>query len=217
MGNLFVPMAASGIVAPITLIEILTAAGKTYFVSEQMTTAPSLITGAPAQYLDWLIGAPEFHETGTVETDTGSIEIQNISGTTVQRDAGLMFTETELIGALVICRIWRGDAQTALRTYFMQVTAAQINHASLRLSLETSLGNWSAIIAPAYKIDVACPLTFASKACGSVSPTPCDQTYGNCSSVNRFMGVITAWVTDTPNVQLAQPAPVNTFNPGRQF
>jgi hypothetical protein len=96
------------------------------------------------------------------------------------------------------------------------VKEVQIGDTSMVLQIE-GFGNYSAIDAPSYDIDVTCPLTFGSTACGSTSSTPCDQTFGNCSQKNRFAGVIAEWLTEVPNQQLAQPAPTNNFNPRRAF
>lgn len=216
MCALFIPMAASGITAPVTLVEVQTASGAAYFWSEQKATWPSLIlAGANAEYLDWLTSA-EFHILGTTETDTATLAVQNISGNTVQRDAMLAFTTTELNGALCVIRIWRGESETALLTFVGTIESVEPDESSMQISVE-GFGNWSAIVAPSYNIDVTCPLTFGSVACGSTAPTPCDQTYGTCSSINRFAGVINSWITEVPDVQLAQPAPVNTFNTARAF
>jgi hypothetical protein len=215
METLAIPMAASGLVAPVVLLEVQTAAGATYLWSEHKAEWPSLILGTPAQYLDWLMDSL-FAENGSTETDTAQFTVQNLSGNTVQRDAMMAFTTTELIGALVVARIWNGAAMTPLFTFIGSVTEVEPDENSMTLHVE-GFGNWSSIQAPAYNIDVACPLNFGSVACGSTSPTPCDQTYGNCSSINRFAGVVTQWDIDTPDVQIAQPAPANTFNPQRAF
>jgi hypothetical protein len=215
MGTTFIPMAASGLVAPVVLLEVQTAAGVNYFWSEHKAVWPSQITGANAQFLDFLM-ASQFVEVGSTETDTATFTIQNLSGNTVLRDAMMAFSTTELIGALVVARIWNGAAMTSLCTFIGSITEVEPDETSMQIHVE-GFGNWSAIQAPAWNIDVTCPLTFGSTACGSTSPTPCDQTYGNCSQINRFAGVVTQWDSEAPNVQLAQPAPAVSSNTGRAF
>jgi hypothetical protein len=214
MGSTFIPMAASGLVAPVVLLEIQTAAGVNYFWSEHKAVWPSLITSAPAQFLDWLMNS-ELDELGSTETDTAHFVVQNISGNTVQRDAMMAFSTTELIGALVVARIWNGAAMTSLFTFIGSIDEVEPDETSMTIHVE-GFGNWSAIQA-LLDIDVSCPWTFGLMRCGSTNPVPCDQTYGNCSSINRFGGVITQWEQESPDVQLAQPAPVNAFNPRRAF
>jgi hypothetical protein len=193
MGTTFVPLAASGLVAPRTLVEVQTAAGDLYLWSEHKGLYPSAINGGGiAQYLDWLVGQQKFTLFGTTQTDTATISVQNISGNTVQRDIAMAFSRVEFIGAFVYARIWRGDSMAALLTY-------------------------SAVRAPAYDIDKSCPLLFGSVACGSTSPTPCDQSYGGCLSINRFAGAVTQWDDECSNVEMAQPAPAVFYNTGRAF
>lgn len=218
MGSTFIPLAASGLVAPVLLVELLTASGTFYCWSEHKTNWPSVIQGGGSyQFLDYLIpGAQHFNLTGTTETDTATIAVQNISGNTVTRDTASAFSESEFIGALVYCRIWDGASQTSLFEFMGNVDMAEISETSMTLNIE-GFGNWSAVPAPAYNIDVSCPLSFGSVACGSTSPTPCDLTYGNCSSIERFAGTIVEWDTDQPNVQIAQPAPNFFYNAKRAF
>lgn len=155
------------------------------------------------------------HLFASAQTDTASITVQNISGNTVERDAARAFAVRELIGALVVIRIWRGDGEEALFTFIGNVTEALPDENKMVLTIE-GFGNWSAVNAVG-NMDTGCPLTFGSVACGSTSSTPCDQTFGTCSSVNRFQGVITQWISEAPNVQIAIPEPVNTFNTRRAF
>ena len=105
-------------VAPVVLFEMLTAAGTTYFWSEHKALWPSVITGANAvPYLDWVSAQTSFYLYGSTQTDTMAISIQNISGNTIQRDAALAMSREELVGAFIVCRIWRGDSEVALLTF----------------------------------------------------------------------------------------------------
>jgi hypothetical protein len=209
-------VAASGVCAPIVLVDVLTASGNTYFWSEHKCTWPSALTGEPAQYLDWINGPVKFTTHGSTQTDTATIPVQNISGNTVERDAATAFSKTEFSGALVICRIWRGDSEEVLYEFVGNVSNPEIDESQMELPLE-GFGNYSAIIAPAFNIDVTCPLTFGSVECGSTSAVPCDQSYGGCLSINRFKGVVTQWDQECPNQQIAQPPPAVFYNPARPF
>lgn len=214
------PMSASGGCAPVSLVEIATVTGKQYFLSEQRTIWNSIVTGAAQQqYQDWLVGQQEFRENGTTATDTCSLSIQNLSGNTVQRDMALTYAKNEFIGAYVYYRLWRADAEQAIYVFTGNVVEAEIDDETMTLHIE-GFGNYSAIKAPSYNIDVSCPLYFGSEACGSTSPTPCNQSYGDCSSIERFAGAVVQWnFSDgiAPLVQIAQPAPAVSYNPARAF
>ena len=214
------PMAATGGISPISLIEVLTLTGASFYWSEQRLTAPSILTGAnQAQYLDWMTGVPKFRRYRSTQTDTASFSIQNLSGNTVTRDAATLFHANELIGALVYYRLWRAAAETSLFDFLGNVDDCEINEGEFTLSCE-GFGSWSAVRAPAFQIDVSCPLTFGSMACGSLAATPCNNTYGSCTSRQRFDGVVTVWTSDllaVPTAQLAQPAPSAAANLQRSF
>ena len=95
----------------------------------------------------------------------------------------------------------------------------EIDESTMDLSIE-GFGNWSAITAPSLKIDVTCGLYFGSVACGSVASTPCQQSYGTCSSIERFQGVIVQWDSNVGlalPTQISQPAPLVSINNGRAF
>ena len=192
MGAYTSPLTGSGILAPTTLVEVLTKSGSLYAWSEQIGTWTSMLQGSTIRYLDWLAAPAQFRFFGSTQTDTATIVVQNISGNTVTRDAATIFTKDELIGALVFCRVLRGDSEEALLSFQGNVVNVEPDETTMTLSLE-SFGNWSAVPAPTYNIDVTCPLSFGSTACGSTSPTPCDQTYGTCSQIHRFAGVIIQW------------------------
>jgi phage-related protein len=213
-------MSASGGCAPVSLVEIVTVTGNTYFLSEQRAVWNSIVTGAAQnQYEDWLVGEQQFHLTGTTETDTGKLSVQNLSGNTVQRDMALAYARNEFIGAFVFYRLWRADAETAIFSFMGNIVDADIDDQTMDLSIE-GFGNYSQVKAPSYSIDVSCPLYFGSVACGSTALIPCNQSYGDCSSIERFAGVVVQWnFSDgsAPLIQIAQPAPAVSYNPGRAF
>jgi hypothetical protein len=217
MGSTFVPLAASGLVAPRTLVEVKTVGGNVYLWSEHKGFYPSVINGGGNYpYLDWLTAEQKFSLFGSTQTDTAVINVQNISGDTVERAIAKAFSSVEFIGAFVVARIWRADSNTSLLTFMGNVVGVDVDETRMELTVE-GFGNYSAVLAPAYNIDKSCPLTFGSVACGSTNPVPCDQSYGGCFSINRFAGVVTQWDSETPNQQIAQPPPAVFYNTGRAF
>lgn len=214
------PMAATGGVSPISLIEVLTLSGASFFWSEQRIVANSVLTGAAqAQFLDWVTGVPKFHLFRSTQTDTASFSIQNLSGNTVTRDAATLFDANELIGGLLYFRLWRAAAEASLFDFMGNIESCEIDETEFTVGCE-GFGSWSSVRAPFFQIGVSCPLTFGSAACGSLAGTPCSNTFGSCTSLQRFAGVVTEWTTNLltpPTAQLAQPAPSTAANLQRSF
>jgi len=218
--DVYLPLAASGTVEPISLLEILTVSGNIYLFSEgNVGDMPSILKGGSTNaYKGWVTGQPTFQTFGSTQTDTGSISLQNISGNTVQRDAALLVSQYELIGAFVYYRLWNIAGEQSLFTFMGSITGVEVDETQMDLSLE-GFDNYS-MIRCLDDIGVSCPLTFASPQCASTSPTPCQQSYGTCTSIERFKGVIIQWSTDNqspPTVQVAQPAPAVSYNSARAF
>ncbi len=211
---------SAGSVSQICLLEVQTVTGSRYFWSDQTIAGiPSVLTGAPASFAGWIVGQPQFQLFGSIQTDTATIELQNVSGNTVERDAALALSSHEFIGAFIYFRLWDAAAEAATFIFMGTVSSAEIDDETLTLSIN-GFDNWSDTQAVTFNIDVACPLSFGSMQCGSVSPISCQQSYGTCSSIERFAGVVIQWnsvVAQPPLVQIAQPPPAAAFNPARQF
>lgn len=211
---------AAGGVSPISLLEVQTVSGNQYFWSDQnIAGIPSVLTGAAANFAGWIVGQPVFQLFGSIQTDTATIDLQNISGNTVEREAALALSEHEFIGAFIYFRLWDAAAEVSTFIFMGTVAAAELDDETLTLHIN-GFDNWSDTQAVTFNIDVACPLSFGSMQCGSVAAVPCLQSYGTCSSIERFAGVVIQWnsvVAQPPLVQIAQPPPAVAFNPARQF
>jgi len=207
--------------APRCLLELQTVDGTRLYIADGAISVLSAIGafdvgGATVvAFNNWLIDPPQFADTGTLVTSTATAVFQNISGNTIERDGSVLFTTQKLWGAVFVFRLWDALSQFALRTYIGNVTDVELDDTQVSLSLQKS-SNWSEIPAPDCNIDPSCQLTFGSPACGSTSPTPCQNTYGTCSQLNRFKGVVTIWETSAITVGqrsgVAQPAPVVDLN-----
>jgi len=216
------PFAAAGGVSPISLLEIYTVSGNIYLWAEKdVANMPSILSGTTNTftYAGRLQGGSKFNFYGSTQTDTASIAVENISGNTVERNSALALSENEFIGAFIFFWLWDPGAEVPLFTFMGNVSDVDLDDATMDLSIE-GFGNWSAVNAPSYNIDVTCGLSFGSMQCGSTSSTPCDQTLGSCSSIERFQGVVIQWDSSnlTPSsVQVAQPPPAAAYNPARPF
>lgn len=242
--NVAAALKAQGGPSPVSLLELLMISGDYFFASDMAIGVPSAIQSAaggagsgivrgprsvpglaqlPAgavAFAPWLIDAPQWTFAGTLTTQTATATIQNVSGDSAQRDQSLLFSEEELWGALFIYRLWHPGLETALVTVVGNVSDAEAEDTTMELTLR-DFGNWSEIKAPDCLIGVNCGLTFGSEACGSLSSTPCQNTWGTCTQSNRFKGLVTQWDSSVQSVPTtgqgtAQPVPTIEINLRRQ-
>ncbi len=173
------------------------------------TSLPSTVT-----FLPWIASPPSFHSYGTTQTTTASMSIQNVSGDTVQRDASLVMLRDELTNAIFFYRLYKADCEVDVVRVMGYVADPEIDADGEKLTMNLKgYSNWSEIDAPDSEIGVSCGLQFGSMACGSTSPTPCNNSYGTCTSIERYKGVITEWSGAELNyAQTVQPQPLRLAN-----
>jgi hypothetical protein len=75
-------------------------------------TRPAWLAGQAFQpanydthYYPWLLSAEGFHHYRSQESDTATIEIQDVSGNTLQRDMAGLIVGTSFEGALLLSRV----------------------------------------------------------------------------------------------------------------
>ena len=120
-----------------------------------------------------------------------------------------------MTNALVYYRLWSIDCEYSLFDFQGNVDDAEVaaDGDSMTLSLEGFCA-WSKIKTPLFQIGVGCGLTFGSSQCGSTAATPCNNSYGTCSSTNRFNGIVLEWNgAQLDYTQTVQPAPLRLYNP----
>ena len=237
-------MKASGGPAPVSLFELLTTGGALYTWSDASVSAISVLSTPyggstvvrraqpplqgepgvpelpignvqPVPFLPWIVKPPVFTEYKSTQTSTFTVSIQNISGDTVRRDAAQIFNNQALLGALVYFRIWRLDCQDSIFDFQGNVDDVDIDAGgdSMDISGEGSFA-WSKIQTPSVQIGPSCGNTFGTIECGSTASTPCNNSYGTCTSLERFKGVITEWTgAAISTTQYAQPQPLRLYNP----
>lgn len=206
------PMRASGGCAPVSLVEVQTLSGGLHYWADTAITVKPVIgdPNTPVAFLPWVIGVPTFHTYRTLQTDIGQMQIQNLSGTSYDREVANIFSAEEFEGAMLYYRIWNSAAEFAIYEFAGNILDPTIDERLLQFTV-AGFGNWSAIEAPYFILGENCPLTFASPQCGSTAATPCAHTLATCTALERFMGVPTQLSdphtgTTTPPV-IAQPAP----------
>ncbi len=174
-----------------------------------------------AYYQPWLVTPPVFTQYKSTQTSTATFAIQNITGDTIRRDIEQIFSSHELVGALIYIRIWSMECAYSLFDFQGIVDEADINVSgtTMDVSVEGSYA-WMKVPAPREQIGPTCGNIFNNGgsffACGSTSATPCNNDYGTCSSLNRFNGIVTEYVTSTSTAdqtQVAQQAPLRLYNP----
>lgn len=219
-------LAASGGGAPVSLLEVLTSANAYYAWSDSNITSqgalpvPTTVMGVttlnlqtPA-FLPWLLSAGPFRRSSNTTTSSGQVVVQNLSGDTVRRDVSQIFSQQAMVGALVYFRAWLADCEFATYSFAGSVIGADIEADGLAMTLQLEgIANWAKLDAPYKDIGVSCPLSFGSVECGSISPTPCDNSYGTCTSTERFQGFLSEWVgAKLVTTQYVQPAPLRLAN-----
>ena len=208
-------MAASGGPAPITLMELLTSTGLLYGWSDAQGSFPAMLSPGNLAFVPWIVTPPVFTTYKSTQTSTFTVSIQNLSGDTIRRDTAQIFNKHELNGALVFFRLWRLDAEVSIFDFQGNVDDTEIDAGgdAMQVSGEGSF-SWSKIQVPGVQIGPSCGNTFGSVECGSTASVPCNNSYGTCSSIERFKAVITEWSGSGFDVsQYSQPAPLRLYNP----
>ncbi|QHN04432.1 hypothetical protein FTO74_14445 [Granulicella sp. WH15] len=221
-------MQANGGSPPVCLLEVLTISNNLYFWSDGspkvvavLNTYPlpgsgdgGILTLPPVQFQPWITTPPVFRTYKSTQTATATITIQNVSGDSIRRDAALSFSKDEFSSALIYFRLWREDCELSEFSFQGNVDEIDIDADgdSMTLTVE-GFCNWSKITAPNRQIGVSCTLRFGTVNCGSTSAIPCDNSYGTCSSIERFDGIVLEWNGAALDyTQYAQAAPTRVFN-----
>ncbi len=140
-------------------------------------------------YFPWLLSATGFHHTRSMQSDTASIMIQDVSGNTLQRDMAGLIIASSFEGALFCFREWNPLAQ---QTEFEQHGRLTVLSSS---ELEVTFGanqlfNPNDYDGNPYAYSETCQWRYASPGCGDTTDNPCQQTYVTCRQPNRFFGVL---------------------------
>ena len=219
-------LAASGGGAAVSLLEVLTfdqnffAWADCDITAAGMLPVPSVIAGHTSlntlisTYQPWLMSCGPFKIYGNTTTSTGQVVVQNLSGDTVRRDVSRIFSKHAMMGALVCYRRWLADCQYAEFSFVGSVSDVDVEADGEGMTLQIeSLAAWSRLDAPYQEIGVSCPLAFGSIECGSTSSTPCNNSYGSCSSTERYKGILVEWLgASLSTTQYVLPAPLIQTN-----
>lgn len=141
------------------------------------------------QYSPWLLDVPEFAFHRSLQTDTGSFVLQNLSGDTLSRDAEKILRASALEGALFVYRLWQADAEAAWLEVHGTLTVDPAGTSDLTLK-GSQLINPSQDDTPLENYSETCQLDWAGKRCGSRQATECSYSFQTCQVVERIMVVL---------------------------
>ncbi|HEX4039080.1 MAG TPA: hypothetical protein VHX37_13550 [Acidobacteriaceae bacterium] len=175
------------------LLDVEDPNGNCYYWGSRPLVAPSVIVGdggsASNLYLPWILSAPQFTFNRSMKTDSGSVQLQNLSGDTLQSDFQKIARRTVLEGALCVYREWNAGGQAAELEFHGTLSVDDSNPEKVSLTLK-QLNDPSQDAAPPYQLCEICQWRWSSVQCGSTQPTPCMQTFPTCQVVERVFVIV---------------------------
>lgn len=179
-------------IAPAILLDVQDTNGNCYYWATRPINAPSVIvaTGAPASsdYLPWIVDSGSLTFNRSMQADTGSLTLQNLSGDTLQRDFERIARQTTLEGAIAVYRVWHAAAEAAEMEWHAQISGVKPDPERAQLTLK-QLNDTSALVTPPRLLCEICQWRWSSPQCGSTQPTPCQQTFSTCQVVERIFAI----------------------------
>jgi hypothetical protein len=187
---------AHGAIAGVHLLDVRDINGNVYYWASRKTSAPSVIVAAGGSasnaYKPWILNVGKWTFNASMETDSGSLTLQNLSGDTLQRDFEKIARATVLKGAFAVYRYWHAAAEWASIEVHGSVSVDDRNPAEVKLTMK-QLPDTNSDIAPASTYGEICPWRWGSDQCGSTAATPCKQTFLTCQVVERPLIVLNSY------------------------
>jgi hypothetical protein len=203
-------------IAPAHLLDVEDCNGNFYYWANRKMSAPCVqgFAGATVAYLPWILSVPNWTFYRSMQTDMGAIEMQNLSGDTLQRDFEKIVRASALEGAQFVYREWQGDAMEATLEVHGTLSIDDSDPETVKLNCK-QLTNPSTDVAPSYVYSEICQWRWGSVQCGSTALTPCSQSYPTCQVIERIFVTINSYEKNfgeaTANVA------TNVVNRIRQF
>src|SRR4051812_3284725 len=184
---------ASGGVEPILLLDVETADGTLYYLTDFQGSYPMVLgAGGNAAYIPWLKRIDRFTSSRSSRTDGGDIFIQNLSGLGVVREVAAALDAHEFEGALAVLRFWKLEISAALERWdgTLGEQSAQDDEIQVHLG---QLMNPNEDQVPLYSCSEQCIWRYKSPQCGSTSGlATCSKTRADCvtrGAIERFSGI----------------------------
>lgn len=180
-------------IATVYMLDVEDPNGNCYYWASRSITAPSAIVAeggsASNAYLPWILAAPQFTFNRSMKTDIGSVQMQNLSGDTLQSDFEKIVRKSALEGSLCVYREWNAGAAAAELEFHATLSVDDTNPSKVSLTLK-QLSDPSQDTAPPYQLCEICQWRWSSVQCGSTQPTPCMQTFPTCQVVERVFVIV---------------------------
>lgn len=203
-----------GGVAPALVLDIEDAQGNTYFWADRpLNNIPAVITDGDESYLPWIVSVGTLHLYRSLQTDTLTLALQNLSGDVLQSDFEKIVRAETLDGALYVFRYYAADLAFAWIEMQGIIAIGNTPRATVTLNCTQLLQGQDDT--PSQQVSENCQLVWGQPRCGATGDTECLYTYQSCQVVERFVGIQSAFEINNPAVAAVLPA--TTFNRARAW
>jgi hypothetical protein len=148
----------------------------------------SSLTG-PVRHAPWLLSVPQISFHRSLQTDTGSFVVQNLSGDTLSRDVEKQLRVSAFEGALFVYRLWQADAEAAWIEVHGTLSVDDVGVDTITFK-GAQLLNPSQDDTPLENYCETCQLDWGGIRCGASGSTECSYSYQTCQVIERIMVVM---------------------------
>ena len=178
------------------LFDIQTVEGLLYYWADAaLPFVPAAITAsnnaAIVSYQPWILTPPRFSFHRSMQTDTGSVTVQNVSGNTVARDFELRVRRSAMEGSIFCYRWFNPAAQVSDLTVLGTLTIDSIDPAAGRATLNCAQLFSGQDDVPGDVVNEVCQLVWAERRCQAQGTQECLYNFQTCQVVEHFTGVLT--------------------------
>ncbi len=208
-------MVRHGAVAPPGLLDVLDLQGNSYHWASFPVASASALGCSPIYtgtappwnyhlrvatwddvYLPWLMTAGPFHLSRSMQVDVGNFTLQNVSGTSLERNMSKLITGSAFEGALFAYREWNLDAAVVEFEFHGHLSIVAVTESIAEFSGEQLLNpsDYQGLLL----FGETCPWRYASAACGDTTNNPCENSWLTCRQPSRFGGIVQALINIQP-------------------
>lgn len=207
-----VTSSGSGIRA--NLLDVQTPAGNTYYWADHPLTGivpviPPANNSATVTYSAWLLTPPAIKRTRSMQTDTGTVTLQNLSGDTLARDFECILRQGVMEGALCVYRFWNIAAETADLEFHCRVSGVTPDVSTATTNLLQLLDG--SADTPGMQLSETCQLDWGKARCGATGAVECKYSIQTCQVQERFIGITNTFY-DKNYYEAIGTVPVNVVN-----
>jgi hypothetical protein len=188
-------------IAPVNLLDVMDTNGNQYYWADRAVNAIPPVIPPPAvggvvpsvqSYLPWIDSVGEIKIYRSLQTDTCSFSLQNVSGDSMARDFERIARRSALEGAFFVFRIFQTDALAALFEMHGTLTVTHADDTEVQIKGNSLPLDASQVDGLPMSYSESCQLDWASARCGIVNTgqTPCQQSFQTCQVVERYTGIL---------------------------